>query len=82
MQPLTWRREEVSRTDGLRQMAAPPEWASKGQTGSRKAAGWTVLDSELFARSLGSVGAERVAQENQPLRRALAQLCSRSARQG
>lgn len=36
-------------------MAAPPEWASKGQTSSRKAADWTILDSELFAGSLGSL---------------------------
>lgn len=41
-------------TDGCT-LPPAPEWASKGQTDSRKAADWTILDSELFACSLGSV---------------------------
>lgn len=44
LQPLTWCCEEQ---DSLRQMAALPEWASKGQTSSRGEARWTILDSAV-----------------------------------
>lgn len=47
-------------------MAAPPECALEGQARSREAAGGAAVDSELFAGSLSSEWAERVAQENSP----------------
>lgn len=39
-------------------MAAPLCMGTEGQASSRKAADWTVLDSELFAGSLGLISVE------------------------